>query len=176
MMLPVQYYFAVGTEQRGPVSLEELAGYGLRPDTLVWREGLSEWVRAEALPELTALLPIAQPAPPQTEPQPAPAPLPPVPIAPVACETPLPNPSASGMAIASLVLGISSLPTLCVFYLGIPCAILAIVFGIIARGKAKRGQGGGAGMALAGIILGCSAIGLVVLFIVGIILFAVLSK
>src|SRR5438874_1857487 len=56
----VEYYFADGDVQRGPFSLTDLAGFGLRPDTLVWRDGLAEWRRADAVPEVYALL--TQPA------------------------------------------------------------------------------------------------------------------
>ncbi len=49
-MPQVDWYFARGNKQSGPVSsvdLKRLADVGeLRPDDLVWREGLSEWVMA----------------------------------------------------------------------------------------------------------------------------------
>jgi Domain of unknown function (DUF4190)/Toastrack DUF4097 len=60
-------------------------------------------------------------------------------------------PKPSGLAIAALVLGILSF--MCLPILG---AVLAIVFGLLARGDIKRSQGrlGGRGLAVAGIILG----------------------
>src|SRR5262245_5032576 len=56
-----------------------------------------------------------------------------------------------GLAIASLVLGILSIPTLGLFVVG---AIAAIVLGVIALGKIKKEPAtyGGKGMAIAGII------------------------
>ena len=63
----------------------------------------------------------------------------------------------SGMAVAAMVCGIVSIPIMCIPYLGIlslPCSITAIVLGLIANGKAKRGEGGGKGMAVAGIVCG----------------------
>jgi predicted metalloprotease len=66
-----------------------------------------------------------------------------------------------------MVLGIISVPLFCIWYISMPCAILAIIFGVIARGKAKRGEGGGAGMAMAGMICGVVSIGLVIFAIVG---------
>ncbi len=49
-MTPVDWYFARGNKQSGPVSsadLKRLADAGeIRPDDLVWREGLAEWALA----------------------------------------------------------------------------------------------------------------------------------
>lgn len=63
--------------------------------------------------------------------------------------------SSNGFCVASLVLGIISIPAACAI---IP-SILAIVFGIIGYNQITRGggEGGGKGMAIAGII--CGAIG-----------------
>jgi hypothetical protein len=47
---PIEWYYAKGDKQQGPVSsseLKQLAASGqLVPDDLVWREGMSEWVEA----------------------------------------------------------------------------------------------------------------------------------
>lgn len=59
---------AEGTTQRGPFGEHELVGAGLRPETLVWREGMSQWQPAEQLPELQSLF--------STQPQPAAGPAP----------------------------------------------------------------------------------------------------
>ncbi|MCE5303355.1 MAG: DUF4339 domain-containing protein [Planctomycetaceae bacterium] len=52
-MSPVEWYFAQGTKQIGPVSaaeLKRLAASGeLRPQDLVWREGLTEWAPARSV-------------------------------------------------------------------------------------------------------------------------------
>ena len=71
------------------------------------------------------------------------------------------------MAIASMVLGIVSLVLFCIWWLAIPCAILAVILGVVARGKASRGEAEGRGMATAGIICGAVAIMLAVLLLAG---------
>lgn len=54
----------------------------------------------------------------------------------------------SGLSIAALVLGIISIVLWCIWIISIPCAILALVFGILEVKKPKRG------MAIAGIVTG----------------------
>jgi TM2 domain-containing membrane protein YozV len=59
----VNYYVAEGTSQRGPFTEQELPGVGLRPDQLVWGEGMPQWLPANQVPELQAYLnPAAAPA------------------------------------------------------------------------------------------------------------------
>lgn len=71
-----------------------------------------------------------------------------------------------GFSIASLVLGIVAIVLSCIWYISIPCAILAIVFGILGIKSSKKG------MSIAGITTGaigmfiCIAI-LIVLMIFG---------
>ena len=65
-----------------------------------------------------------------------------------------------GFSIASMVLGIVSLVCCCIWYISIPCSILAIVFSIVGKKK------GGKGMATAGLVLGIIAIALYVLLVV----------
>lgn len=76
-----------------------------------------------------------------------------------------PQKDKKGFCIASLVLGIVAIVFFCLWYLSIPCGILAIIFGIL--GIKSTGKG----MAIAGLITG--AIGLVVSIIIIIILFIV---
>src|SRR5205823_4464505 len=52
----VDYYYADGDVQRGPFPLADLARHGLRADTLVWREGMPDWRRADAVPEVWAVV------------------------------------------------------------------------------------------------------------------------
>lgn len=52
----MQYYTSDGSNRQGPFELEQLASAGLQPHTLVWREGMSEWQRADAMPELARFL------------------------------------------------------------------------------------------------------------------------
>lgn len=70
---------------------------------------------------------------------------------------------SKGLSIASMVLGIVSLVMLCIYYISIPCAILAIIFAIVGRKK------GGKGMATAGLVLGIIALAIDVIIVVGII-------
>jgi len=78
------------------------------------------------------------------------------------------KPPSSGKAIASMVLGIVGILGLCLWGLGIVAAILAVIFGFLARSEIKRSQGavGGEGMAMAGLVTGFVGIGL---FVVGLI-------
>jgi hypothetical protein len=68
----------------------------------------------------------------------------------------------SGMAVASLVLGIVGM----VFFPFVP-SILAIIFGVIGTGQVKKSNGllKGKGLATAGIILGIIAIVIVIIVI-----------
>ncbi len=67
-----------------------------------------------------------------------------------------------GLSITAMVLGIVSVVLFCVSYISIPCAILAVIFGII--GKKRDGKG----MAITGLVLGIVAIGLYFLFAAGV--------
>ncbi|WP_405940505.1 DUF4190 domain-containing protein [Streptomyces sp. NBC_00726] len=67
---------------------------------------------------------------------------------------------ANGMGIAALVLGIIATAGFCMYGLGIVLGVLALIFGIIGRGRAQRGEADNGGVALAGIILG--SIGIVI--------------
>lgn len=60
-----EYYILNGSEQQGPYTIDQLRGR-VTPQTLVWREGLPDWIRAGDLPELSGLL-----APEGTVPTPA---------------------------------------------------------------------------------------------------------
>ena len=52
----MQYYYAKNEEKIGPLSLDELKKVDIKDDTLVWHEGLDDWVKAEDLKELKSLL------------------------------------------------------------------------------------------------------------------------
>ncbi|MBC8106448.1 MAG: DUF4339 domain-containing protein [Anaerolineae bacterium] len=162
-----KYFFANGNEQRGPYSLEELASFGLRPDTLVWHEGLTEWQRADAVPELVAQIQIGQRADaPGTEKAPGQQPGNPGYQPQLNYHSGLAAVPTDGFAIASLVLALVSFPLQCGYLIGMIPAILAIIFGFLARGRIRRGERTGTGMALAGLICGFISAGLVVVFIV----------
>jgi hypothetical protein len=72
--MAVPYYVAEGGEARGPLSLDVLLGEirdgAVLPWTLVWKPGLSAWIKAGALPELATALAEAVPRPPPPPPQP----------------------------------------------------------------------------------------------------------
>ncbi len=65
-----------------------------------------------------------------------------------------PKKDKKGFCIASMVLGIIALVCFCVWYISIPCAILAIIFGVIGIKSTSKG------MAVAGLVTG--SIGLIV--------------
>lgn len=51
-----QYYIIVNDKREGPFTLPQLAKYNLCPNTLVWTAGLTNWTRADSLPELAHLM------------------------------------------------------------------------------------------------------------------------
>ena len=68
-----------------------------------------------------------------------------------------PEKDKKGLAIASMVLGIIALVMFCIWYIAAPCAILALIFGILSIKSSKRG------MAIAGVSTG--AVGLILMII-----------
>jgi TM2 domain-containing membrane protein YozV len=71
----MDYFLADGNVQRGPFPMEQLIAQGLKRETLVWREGMPQWQKAETVPELAVLFtgyqqPQQQYAPPPPPPPP----------------------------------------------------------------------------------------------------------
>jgi hypothetical protein len=68
-------YLGVNGQQVGPVALGDLpariASGELTRDTLVWRQGMPNWVAASALPEVASLFAAPPPLPPAPPPAPA---------------------------------------------------------------------------------------------------------
>lgn len=64
------------------------------------------------------------------------------------------RPLGSGLAIAALVLGILALLTFWTVFGGILLGLIAIVLGVIALRRVRKGIAAGRGMAIAGVILG----------------------
>ncbi|WP_327234247.1 DUF4190 domain-containing protein [Streptomyces sp. NBC_01317] len=64
---------------------------------------------------------------------------------------------SNGMGVTALVLGIVGLVVGCFWGVGILLGVLALIFGIIGRRKARRGEATNGGVALAGVILGAVA-------------------
>ena len=56
------YYYAEKNQQLGPFTIEELKSKRLKKSTLIWTDGLSDWVAAETLNELDKTL-ISEPPP-----------------------------------------------------------------------------------------------------------------
>ena len=78
-----------------------------------------------------------------------------------------PQKDRKGLAIAAMVLGIVALVLFCLWYISIPCAILAVVFGILSLKSSKRG------MAIAGISTG--AVGFILMIILYVFIFFVVG-
>jgi GYF domain 2 len=51
-----QYFLHDGQNQLGPFSPEELKGKNITSETFVWKEGMSDWVKANEIEELRVLL------------------------------------------------------------------------------------------------------------------------
>ena len=66
----------------------------------------------------------------------------------------------NGLAVASLACGIAQ------FFVPLPTAILAIVFGHVSRGQIRRAGERGAGLAMAGLVLGWAQVLLVIIALV----------
>lgn len=51
-----EYYIIINGEQTGPFSFDELLNQRITPDTLIWRYGLTDWVKASDLPEYEEIM------------------------------------------------------------------------------------------------------------------------
>jgi hypothetical protein len=148
-------YKILGTDNKeyGPVSAEQLRQWILQGranrNTLVQAEGATSWKPLSLFPEFSATLGSVAPT------QPAPAPIQVV------------SDGTNGLAVASLVSGIVSLPGLiCCCGPTMLSAPLGIIFGIIALVQLKsRPQQTGRWMAWTGIALSIAAILLFVVLI-----------
>lgn len=65
---------------------------------------------------------------------------------------------SNGLGLASMIVGIISIPLACCFSLGTIGGIVAVVLGFLGKGKASRGEATNRGQAMAGIICGFVAI------------------
>ncbi len=144
-----QWFYGSPAGQSGPVEEHQLrqkiAAGELVPETLVWRDGMSDWKRLDEVPELSAPQPQSGPyAPPQAYPGYPPGYYPPV--APT-----------NGLAIASMVCGILGIIS-CYFggFMGLP----AVICGHLAISSIRKApfEMGGRGMAIAGLVMGYLAI------------------
>lgn len=62
-MNDTRYYVVIDGRQEGPLTVEALSTLALTPATLVWRPGLSDWVKIAELPELASVVPPIAEAP-----------------------------------------------------------------------------------------------------------------
>jgi len=58
------FYLDSNNVQQGPVAGERLTSYGVKPNTLVWAEGMADWQQASAIEELRPVF--SQSVPPPT--------------------------------------------------------------------------------------------------------------
>ena len=75
----MNYFLADGNVQKGPFPVDQLISQGLKRDTLVWREGMGQWQRADSVAELAVLFTGYQQTQPYQQPQQQYAPPPPPP-------------------------------------------------------------------------------------------------
>ena len=52
-----QYYLAENGAPVGPMTLDELLDRNLKPDSLVWKPGMEQWMKAAEMPELASQFP-----------------------------------------------------------------------------------------------------------------------
>lgn len=70
----MQYYLQQNGQPIGPFEMDQLVANGCTPNSMVWREGLPQWVQAKDLEELAGCFATAS-AQPQFQPQPQPVPM-----------------------------------------------------------------------------------------------------
>jgi uncharacterized membrane protein YphA (DoxX/SURF4 family) len=176
----MNWYYAKNGQQQGPLPTEDLkdriAMGEIAPTDLAWCEGMGDWTPVGEIPQLKIEAPV-KPEVPEVpvapvevlEPSPYRAPVAPAPVgssAPVISG----QPPSQGLAIGSLVCGILGLIGCCAWPIAGPLAIVAIVLGFVALGKAKANPVafGGKGMAKTGLILGfLGLLAVAVIFAVG---------
>ncbi|WP_079123166.1 M48 family metalloprotease [Streptomyces abyssalis] len=81
-------------------------------------------------------------------------PLVPSPFPPPVPSAVTPRARGNGMGVASLVLGITATALFWLWPIAIALGALAVIFGVIGRGSAKRGEAGNPRQALAGVVFG----------------------
>lgn len=150
-----QWYYGDNGQQTGPVDEDTvrsaIAAGQLTPQTLVWREGMPNWLPLQQVPELTGgtMLPAYSQNPygaPYAQPY----------------QGYVAPPGNSGLAIASMVCGIVGV-IMC-YFCGL-AGIAAVICGHMALNQINQAPVpiGGRGMAIAGLILGYLWIGCTVL-------------
>ena len=59
-----EYYYLEDNIQKGPYTLDQLKSIGLKPDYLIWCEGMENWEKAKNIPELSEIFKKLPPPPP----------------------------------------------------------------------------------------------------------------
>lgn len=112
-------------QQMGPMPAEQLRNYGLNPQSMVWGEGMPNWVAASTVPELAAMMNgMQQPYGPQIQ-QPAYGAT--MPLGNRGMQ-PIAQPVDNHMALAIIATIVSFLT----------CSFIGIIFAIIAIVKANQ--------------------------------------
>jgi uncharacterized membrane protein YhaH (DUF805 family) len=62
-----KYFYSDGKEKQGPFSYEELRNENINKDTLIWFEGLEDWIPAKNIKELEEILQLIPPSIPINE-------------------------------------------------------------------------------------------------------------
>ena len=63
-----QYFLIINGEKSGPFTIDQLATQQLTPETPVWTEGMSDWVPAQQVAELSSLFASQAPIPEASQP------------------------------------------------------------------------------------------------------------
>lgn len=58
------FYLNSNKEQAGPVIPTEFSRYGINESTMIWKEGMSNWMKAGQIPELSQYFKFSSPPPP----------------------------------------------------------------------------------------------------------------
>ncbi len=168
----MDWFYANERDEQVPVGEEELktlaASGAVHPHTLVWNESMDDWKPCrEVKPEWFAA------SSPTGAPSGMAVPRDPAPSLPARVSTPVSSsPPTDGLALASLICGISGLVFLSCYLAGLPISIAAVICGHLSRRRLIReGNNASAGLALAGLITGYISIGLAVLVVGGIAVF-----
>lgn len=62
-----EYYYIIGKEQKGPVTINELKQKELKSETLIWTEGMENWKRIKDVPDLVVQDIVNLPPPPPSD-------------------------------------------------------------------------------------------------------------
>ena len=160
------WYFELNGAQQGPENLEQvqqrLQNGELSMQTLVWRDGMTDWVALSQVPELSpGAITTAQPG--QTAPSAAPQHMQGATGAGM-------MPQQNGMALTSMILGICSVFLTLGCGIGFVLALPAVILGHISRKQIRESLQGtqmqtGDGLALTGLIIGYIVLALSILMI-----------